>query len=1163
MSWPGNSWPAQPAAYGGYSTAVPPPNVGPMAPAMQPGPGAYAPDQYAQWQQWQQYQQQYAQWHAQYGEQYARQMGTPMAAVPTPAAIPIPTVGPAPYAAPPPTTLAAPPPPAEPHPDTLAARKSSQAPPPPPPQEDEQSQKTTEELAFDEQFRKWEEEFENWKSKNANHPDKSAYREYEKKFIECRKKLLERRVQLRNKRLAELASKASAPPPLPPAAESVGQGMGLFANALGGGGGGGIPGLDLLNENRRDDGNRLVASGEVAEIIELDDDNDIDIKPDISKVNANAAAANPVTALASLLKDPKVSALLNIITNNAQGTLPNLPAGQSDILQKLHSAAGAVVNANGGLPAAVAPAPQPQVPFMDERSRTSLHSGGDLDDRSQYASYQQQQQQQPPLPQTLNFAGIPGVSAPPPNLANNGYNTYGGFPGTALPPPSYATGPPPAGPVPLMGIDISRPPPMSGSPAPSNASSSHSQNRQSRWGQDKPPNRNQKQQQQKQKQPFNGGDFPKGPPPQQQQQQQKQQQQQQQRSSRWGMKEKPQKPGPPPKPQQFNGAKPAPLAKELLDERNLPNYYSGHLDELQVDPELGTPCAVPKPEWMTEEEYDEIFDRYEHVEAFEERKYKMELAIRLLEQQKKKEQQNNGKDVGQRLPPAKRPNPFASDDDFFRPKQVIDYSNGAPQIIDYGHSSTPSNNQGNNGRSERPGPPGQPNRFDYNHSQQQQGFENRPFNVDRPPHYTETSTSKLAQMHANPNPDESNPSYPCKFILMNDNRPNRPSTKRGKRASSIRKQKLREQQQQGQQGPIQPEKEQQQQQHQLSKLDAPPPFMNDLPVMNAPPPFMDDLPPPVAAAPAAPFVHPAAFQDEPLSDYELEMKRGEPVEDGSLVVPCAIVPIEDLLMKPARFQRPSKICFVMRGLPGSGKSYLARAIKDCEVKQGGQAPRVLSLDDYFLVETEEREPDPKTGRPVLVTKSEYKFDGDMEDIYMQNLVKAFKRTITEDVFHFIIVDCPNEHLKYYNEFYAIARSSGFKVFTVTLQTEIDLCIEQNVHNRTADEIRSYANNWTLGPDDHPLINASVLFDEEGHGVAGAGAGAVVVSADMDLCSDEDEGFQKDGEAAKDGNGGEESVAAGDGAAVAEQVDDADEDSNLDGQELGWTASASPRDVPRP
>lgn len=1075
-----------------------------------------SPDQYAQWQQWQQYQQQYAQWHAQYGEQYARQMGTPIAAVPTPAAIPIPAMTaaapPSLFTAPPPaalgtlppSTLGAPPPPAEPHPDTLVAKVARQAPPPPPPQDDEQSQKTAEELAFDEQFRKWEEEFENWKSKNANHPDKAAYREYEKKFIECRKKLLERRVQLRNKRLADLAAKASQPPP-PPPAEYTGQGMGLFANALGGGsssGGGGIPGLDLLNENKKDDGKKAPIFAEVTEVIELDDDNDNDIKPDITKINANVAAANPVTALASLLKDPKVSALLNIITNNAQGTLPNLPAGQTDILQKLHSAAGAVVNANGGLPV-VAPPPQPQVPFMDERTSNSLHSGGDdrsrdIDDRASFQSYHQQP---PPQPQTLNFAGIPGVSAPPPNIANNGFG-YGGMPATGLPPPSYVAPLPPPVPVSLMGIDISRPPPISGSPAPSNASSTNSQHRQSRWGQEKLPNNQKQPQPQPQSQPFNGGDFPKEP-------------KQQQRSSRWGMKEKVQNAGPPPK-QQSNGGKP-PMPKELLDERNLPNYYSGHLDELQVDPELGTPCAVPKPEWMTEKEYDEIYDRYENVEVFEERKYKMELAIRMLEQQKKKEQLMNGVGHGQLLPPSKRPNPFASDDDFFRPKQVIDYSNGAPQVIDYGHSSTPSS-QGN-GKPERPGPgpaQGPPQRYDYNHSQQGNFEAPAPFCVDRPPHYSESSTSKLAQMHQNPNPLESNPNYPCKFILMNDNRPNRPSTKRGKRASSIRKQKLREQQQDQQsQNPEQKEKQPQKQ-------------LN----LNLPPPLIDDLP---EADLAVPAIHPAALQEEPLSDYELEMKRGEPVAENSMAVPCTIVPIEDLLMKPGRFQRPSKICFVMRGLPGSGKSYLARMIKDCEVKQGGQAPRVLSLDDYFLVETEEREPDPKTGRPVLVTKSEYKFDGDMEDVYMQNLVKAFKRTITEDVFHFIIVDCPNENLKYYNEFYAFARSNGFKVFTVTLQTEIELCIEQNVHKRTADEIRSYANNWSLGPSDHPMINASILFDTEEEG-----QGQVAVPTDMDLCTEEDDGFQKDVDLTNE-NGEKQTV-------------DVDEDSNIEGQELGMFTS---------
>lgn len=1149
------------------------------------------PDQYAQWQQWQQYQQQYAQWHAQYGEQYARQMGQPMPAVAQPAPpMPMPTAapvaGPSAYVAPPPTMAAAPPPPAEPHPDTVAATRRART------YDDEQSQKTAEELAFDEQFRKWEEEFENWKSKNANHPDKAAYHEYEKKFIECRKKLLERREHLRNKRLAErAAAKGNQPPPPPPPADSGagGQGMGLFANALGGsfGFGGGIPGLDLLNETRSDVGRKQPpAPAQVTEIIELDDDNDNDIKPDINKVNERMAAANPVTALASLLKDPKVSALLNIITNTTQSAAAtSLPAGQSDILQKLHSAAGAVVNANGGLPSSLQPPTRP--PLQDDRSRTSFGDDRSRDydsfNQAAHPSYQPQ-----PMPQNLNFSGIPGVaSAPPPTYANNGYN-YGGMPPAAAAPPptNYAAGAPPAAPaVPLMSLDLSRPPPLQGSPAPSNASSTNSQNRSSRWGQDKPP----QQQQQQQQPPFNGGEK-----------------QQQQKASRWGVKERPQQQqqqknnGPP-----QNGGKPAAaVPKPLLDEKKLPTYYSGHLNELQVDPELGTPCAVPKPEWMTEDEYDEIFDRYENVEVFEERKYKMELAIRVLEQQKRKQGLLlNGGQVA-----AKRGNPFAQDDDFFRPKQVIDYSNGAPQVIDYGHSS--GGQPANSGKpDQRPGQGAPPRRLDYSHSQLAQG-PNLPFVVDRPPHYSEASTAKLAMMHYNPNPQESNPNYPCKFILMNDNRPNRPSTKRGKRASSIRKQKLREQQLGGkpQQGPNQPpaqpnpnatdtnQKENnpaakpppaaRPQFRQIVPLDALLlPNMGDMSPLdeNEPPPF--DLPPPPVAmednpAPPPQFDHhPAAMQDEPMSDYELEMKRGEPVDGPSAVAQCPIVPIEDLLMKPGRFQRPAKLCFVMRGLPGSGKSYLARMIKDCEVKQGGQAPRVLSLDDYFLVDTEVREPDPKTGRPVLVTKSEYKFDGDMEDIYMQNLVKAFKRTITEDVFHFIIVDCPNEHLKYYNEFYAVARSSGFKVFTVTLQTEIDLCIEQNIHKRTADEIRSYANNWTLGPDDHPLINASILFDDHSQHPA-------MAPADMDLCTEDDDGFQNDavgGGEKKDGENGGESVPAsavtaaavakeGEVEAAAEKADenanpDVDEDSNVDVPELGmftskWDTDATEQNLAR-
>jgi hypothetical protein len=65
-------------------------------------------------------------------------------------------------------------------------------------------EKNAEEIAFDEQFRKWEEEFDNWKKANANHPDKNAYNEYEQRFEDCRRKLLERREQMKKKKIEQL-----------------------------------------------------------------------------------------------------------------------------------------------------------------------------------------------------------------------------------------------------------------------------------------------------------------------------------------------------------------------------------------------------------------------------------------------------------------------------------------------------------------------------------------------------------------------------------------------------------------------------------------------------------------------------------------------------------------------------------------------------------------------------------------------------------------------------------------------------------------------------------------------------------------------------------------------------------------------------------------------
>lgn len=37
---------------------------------------------------------------------------------------------------------------------------------------------------------------------------------------------------------------------------------------------------------------------------------------------------------------------------------------------------------------------------------------------------------------------------------------------------------------------------------------------------------------------------------------------------------------------------------------------------------------------------------------------------------------------------------------------------------------------------------------------------------------------------------------------------------------------------------------------------------------------------------------------------------------------------------------------------GSGKSYLAKMLRDLEVENGGDAPRIHSMDDYFMTEVE-------------------------------------------------------------------------------------------------------------------------------------------------------------------------------------------------------------------
>ncbi|XP_049536268.1 uncharacterized protein LOC125951456 isoform X1 [Anopheles darlingi] len=1128
MSWP-NSWPPAQQQHG-FVPAFPPPNQPAAAPA---GVGATIPtadyggiSPYNQWQ-WQQYQQQYAQWHAQYGEQYARQTGQPLPPVvaPMPQATPaVPAVPPNAFAAIPaagpvvspfpPMNLVAPPPPSEPHPDELKANKDQQKPPPP-------EEMSPEEIAFDQQFKNWEQEFEVWKRNNSNHPDKEAYREYEQKCMECRRKLLARREQLKRDRIEKkrmMTNNIVTKPPLPPVPpppppepedsnrtsskpENTGAPFESVFNHVTSSGGAksaGIPGLDLIDEHTPPQPKKpkLEPDHQVVETIDLVANEQPENR---NGMGHNSRSESNVNTISSLLNDPKVNALLQLVgntmaANNNSAVENGAAAVTNPLIAALAQLTKQPLNVSGT--AGASTKSPTKGPPRSDANPSDVENG-------QFANGNN------PVPSNSRATGTAT------NCRTDNREGYPGF-NPNVPPP-------------LIDVDLSQPPPFM-------------------RGNQKPPAK-----------------------------------QQPQRSNRWNRNHsdssKPLERGDGP-----------PLAKIGRFDRPPPPF--GMAQEYRIDPDLGRPVAVPKPAWMTEDEYQEIYERYEDIQSFEERKNKMELAIQVLRQNKIR--------AGMLVAPDRPsgsghtmhggiPRPIMlenikreSSDEYFQPKQVFDYSNcrnpiqanqeaPAGRVIDYGHQGPAgtsyrslSNRQSVQARLRNVNHNvrgaiesdfvANTRRFDYNHSsatsvlpvpnsnntsqwpianQNAQGLDG-----------SVSSLQRLAEMHLNPNPEESNPHYPCKFILMNDNRPKHLRTKRGKRPSSIRKQKLKqlkeqqEQQQNQQQQQIpqqQPQQQRQEQETIESNMIAPkqePVVEMGLEELSSDNDIDDEgtdwAPDSTDEAGTAGAVqqHESEQQQEQQQPQEQEQQqqqeqqqrqqqqeqqeqqqslqqqqrqqqqeqqqqqkqqRNDLHHENSEAAAFSrfsqqysaprMIDIDDLLLPPGRLTRSPRICMLIRGLPGSGKSHLARLIKNKE-QIFGPSPRVLSLDDYFLVDKEIEEKDPVSGKMVKVSRQVYEFDGEMEEVYVQHLIKAFKRTISERLFNFVIVDCCNHQLSYYLEFHNYARSNGFKVYTCTMQTDVDVCAKQNIHSRTEADIQEYADNWAMAPDEHMQINFNALFEPE-------------------------------------------------------------------------------------
>uniref|UniRef100_A0A7N0V1S5 YLP motif-containing protein 1 n=1 Tax=Kalanchoe fedtschenkoi TaxID=63787 RepID=A0A7N0V1S5_KALFE len=194
-----------------------------------------------------------------------------------------------------------------------------------------------------------------------------------------------------------------------------------------------------------------------------------------------------------------------------------------------------------------------------------------------------------------------------------------------------------------------------------------------------------------------------------------------------------------------------------------------------------------------------------------------------------------------------------------------------------------------------------------------------------------------------------------------------------------------------------------------------------------------------------------------------------------------------LFKLPHRATRPDHLVIILRGLPGSGKSYLAKMLRDIEVENGGEAPRIHSIDDYFMTEVEKPEEcensksasSARGKKPTMKKVMEYFYEPEMEEAYRSSMLKAFKKSLEDGGFTFIIVDDRNLRVADFAQFWAIAKRSGYEVYVLEAPYKDPAgCAARNVHNFTLDGIQKMAGQWEEAPALYLQLDVKSLFHED-------------------------------------------------------------------------------------
>lgn len=170
--------------------------------------------------------------------------------------------------------------------------------------------------------------------------------------------------------------------------------------------------------------------------------------------------------------------------------------------------------------------------------------------------------------------------------------------------------------------------------------------------------------------------------------------------------------------------------------------------------------------------------------------------------------------------------------------------------------------------------------------------------------------------------------------------------------------------------------------------------------------------------------------------------------------------IDSILTGEGRRSRPPKIVIILRGVPGSGKSHLAKLIKNREMEAGGEKLRTMCLDDYFDVD------------------GVYEYEPEMEESYRASFLKSFKKTVDGNLFSFILVDAVHNKVSQFREFWSYAKQNGFEVYVCSVEADPQVAASRNVHKRTAVEVIQLSKSFEETPGHMNTLDVRSLLQDD-------------------------------------------------------------------------------------